>query len=162
MFNSIINSALFYTIAIIVVVIPFLWIIVKFTAKKSARKTKKKIEEITNSSPYRRPLVIQKPNNDFLARNQEKESERKIEEEKMLENTVMKYDPLGLVPEPVENKKIVGIVEPKGFWSKFVISQKIGYIMARMSAQEAGKGGFWTNLIKAQSMSQGKDQGRGR
>ena len=162
MLNSILNSFLFYLIAIPFIAIALLRLVIKMAAKKSAKKTKRRLEEIANSSPYRRPLTVPKPNNDFLARNQKKESEKQIEEEKNIENGVVKYDPMGLAPEPVEEKKIVGVVEPKGFWSKFVISQKIGYIIARMNAQESGKGGFWTHLIKAQSASQGKDQSRGR
>ncbi|MHC0449588.1 MAG: hypothetical protein ACRY3E_05885 [Candidatus Lariskella arthropodorum] len=77
---------------------------------------------------------------------------------------VTKYDPhmeKGKVQVEV-SEKIVGVVEPKGFWSKFIASQKIGYILARMSMQTAAENGFWVNLIKAQSASRGKNQGKGR
>lgn len=61
-----------------------------------------------------------------------------------------------------QSNKIVGLAKPKGFWSRFIMGEKLGYIMARIQAAENKKGGFWVNLINAQSMSQGKDQGRGR
>ena len=63
--------------------------------------------------------------------------------------------------EQKEAGKIVGLAEPQGFWSKFVMSQKMGFLLARMNSQDKS-GGFWANLIKAQDMSQGKDKGRGR
>ena len=61
-----------------------------------------------------------------------------------------------------EEGKIVGVVKPKGFWSKFIMSQKLGFMFARFTASENKGEGFWTNLIKAQDISQGKDKGRGR
>ena len=61
-----------------------------------------------------------------------------------------------------EEGKIVGVVEPKGFWSKFIMNQKLGFIFARVAASENKGEGFWTNLIKAQDISQGKDKGKGR
>ena len=80
MLNSILNSFLFYLIAIPFIAIALLRLVIKMAAKKSAKKTKRRLEEIANSSPYRRPLTVPKPNNDFLARNQKKESEKQIEE----------------------------------------------------------------------------------
>jgi len=127
---------------------------------KSKKKSEKKLQEIFDSSPYRNPKPLKKPDTDFLSRDKEKEME--LEESKA--SVVMKYDPHNLDIErhkDVNQTKIVGIAEPKGFWSKFVTSQKLGYIISRISTQDNGKG-FWVNLIKAQSMSQGKDQSRGR
>ena len=42
------------------------------------------------------------------------------------------------------------------------MSQKLGFILARLATSENKGEGFWTNLIKAQDISQGKDKGRGR
>lgn len=108
------------------------------------------------SSPYRKSQPIPKSNTDFLFRD--------IEQEKEKESKVIKYDHNNLsVENNKQETKIVGIAETKGFWSKFVMSQKLGYIIARMMAQDSSKGGgFWVNLIKAQSISQGKDQSRSR
>ena len=61
-----------------------------------------------------------------------------------------------------EEGKIIGIAEPKGFWSKFVMSQKLGFIFARLATSKNKSECFWTNWIKAQDISQGKDKGRCR
>lgn len=57
--------------------------------------------------------------------------------------------------------EIVGVTKPIGRWTKFVITQKLGYIIARMNAEQNDEG-YWVNLIKAQASAQGKDQSKGR
>lgn len=117
-----------------------------------------KVQSVLDASPYRKyntqplPLAL----NDPLARN--KVYEKRREEE--LNMGVVKYDP-NQEMEIEEKPQIVGLAEPKGFWTKFVMGQKMGYIKMRMSLQKEG-GSFWTTLIKAQAASQGKNQGRGR
>ena len=61
-----------------------------------------------------------------------------------------------------EETRIVGVAEPVGRWTKFVMKQKMGYIVARQAYQNRNQGGFWVNLIKAQAASQGKETARGR
>ncbi len=130
-----------------------------FISKTDQKKINKLVEEITNEYPFRKNnLQLVRPHNDPLARN--KLAEKRRQEE--LESLVTLYNPQSLSQQP-EEVKIVGLVEPKGFWSRFIMSQKLSYIMARVQFQNNSKSsGFWTNLIKAQAVSQGKDQGRGR
>jgi hypothetical protein len=42
------------------------------------------------------------------------------------------------------------------------MSQKMNFILAKIGASENKGQGFWTNFIKAQDTSQGKNKGRGR
>jgi hypothetical protein len=131
-----------------------------FISNADDKKVKGLLEEIENESPFRKsdPSAI-RPHNDPLARNKVYEKRRQEE----LESNVTIYDPKGLQKQNLhEETQIVGLVEPKGFWSRFVMSQKLGYIMARLNFQNNKSSGFWTNLIKAQAASQGKSQGRGR
>lgn len=133
----------------------------KFVSLRQQKKAEKHFSAVVNSSPYRKTERVPKPMNDFLLRNKEQE----VKKQEELSSAVTKYDPHGLHLEQAEEHEqtqVVGIVEPKGFWSKFVMSQKLGYIIARMGAQQSSDKGFWVKLIKAQSMSQGKDQSRGR
>jgi hypothetical protein len=127
----------------------------------STRKLNKYLTDVVGSSPYRKVEPMQKPQNDFLLRNIELEDKKQDK----LSSDVTKYDPHELGVEKTESheeSRIVGIAEPQGFWSKFVMSQKLGHILARLGAQQSSDKGFWVNLIKAQGMSQGKDQSRGR
>ena len=124
---------------------------------RSQKKSKKNPHQVMDSSPYRKSQLISKPHIDFLFYHKEREKEEQNK------SRVEKYDPNNLIIENNKQEtKIVGIAKPKGFWSKFIMSQKLGYIIARMTAQDSSKGGFWVNLIKAQSVYQGKDQSRGR
>ena len=125
------------------------------------RQSKKALNLIAESSPYsaKKPKHSRR-GDDFLSR--DKIAEKKKKEE--LEAGVVKYNPreqeLGETREQ-ESTKIVGIAEPVGFWSKFVMKQKIGFIIA-LGGLTGNKKGYWQNYIKAQAASQGKDQTRGR
>lgn len=116
-----------------------------------------KAEDINEISQYRKSNAeIPLPLNDPLARN--KVYEKRLAEK--LQNGVVKYDPnndLQLSEEP----QIVGLAEPQGFWTRFIMGQKLGYIKMRMSLQQKG-GSFWTTLVDAQAANQGKSKGRGR
>jgi len=102
-----------------------------------------------------------KKKNNLMSKNQNQElEEEKVRKVQGGEVVVQKYDPendLALT----EDQRVVGVVEPKGFWSRFIMAQKFQYIMQRMHIGKKGPG-FWANLIKAQSASQGRDQSRGR
>jgi len=114
-------------------------------------------QAILDASPYRKqsnPTPL--PLNDPLARNKVYEKRR----EEQMSKGVVKYDPNQEL-QMQEGPQIIGLAEPQGFWTKFIMGQKMGYIKMRMSLQN-DKGSFWTTLIKAQAASQGKDQGRGR
>ena len=118
----------------------------------------RRLEEINDKSPY--PDSKPKPlrPRDYLAKNKIREQQ----EQQELENAVMKYDPLGQAMEVgADDAQIVGVAKPVGFWTRFVMKQKLGFIVARAGLHSSKKG-YWANLIKAQASSQGKDQGRGR
>lgn len=117
----------------------------------------KSTQSILDASPYRKygnptPIAL----NDPLARNKVYEKRRA----EQMATGVTKYDPNQEL-QLEERPHIVGLAEPQGFWTRFVMGQKLGYIKMRMSLQNEG-GSFWTTLIKAQASGQGKDQGRGR
>ena len=128
--------------------------------KYHQRMSQRRMRALEEESPYRRKTPPPRTNrNDFLSR--DKLAEKKKQQE--IESGVVLYDPerrneIGRA----DDIEIVGVAEPKGFWSKFVMNQKIGYIMARANFQNKSQSGYWVNLIKAQAASQSKEQGRGR
>lgn len=124
----------------------------------------RRMKDIDENSQFRKKRDAKpKAEQDFLSKDVVREAKREKELEEMDMN-VVPYDPLG---QSVGNKnalddvQIVGMAKPVGMWTKFVSSQKLGFMVARMSLQSNDKG-YWVNLIKAQSMSQGKDQSKGR
>lgn len=136
--------------------IPFLVLMVFIFIKKINReKFDNRLKDIKENSPYRKTQNNIKPKNDFLFLEKE---ENKLDVDQELDKVEKIY------PKKIDKDegKVVGVVKPKGFWSKFVMSQKMGFIFARLAASENKGEGFWTNLIKAQDVSQGKDKGRGR
>lgn len=119
----------------------------------------RKIRKIEEESPFRHKKSPPRTNrNDFLSR--DKIAEKKKHEEMATGVTVYNEKENALAQ--ADDIEIVGVAKPVGFWSKFIMNQKAGYIMARMSFQNKNSKGYWVNLIKAQSSSQGKDQSRGR
>ena len=146
-----------YILGIILVFIVILWnfIIIASNVLESSKnkKASKKTKAILASSPYRKPPP--KKTKEYRAKDKVLENKQKEETKEGLVNKEKKELQKG------DDTTIVGLAEPKGFWSKFIMGQKLGFIMARLGAQKKG-GGFWTNLIKAQASSQGKDQSRGR
>lgn len=119
----------------------------------------KRLAAINEQSPYRAKPKPFKSDKDHLSK--DRIQEKKIQEE--LENSVSKYNPRGIKLDSVEQQiEIVGVAKPVGFWSRFVMNQKIGFIVARAGLQSDSKKGYWENLIKAQAASQSKDQGKGR
>lgn len=138
----------------IIAIVFFAYLANRYTVLISA----KRLQEINEHSPYRGNKPKPKKPQDHLAKNKIKEQQ----EEQELEKAVMKYDPLGQSMEAIgDDARIVGVAEPIGFFTRFVMKQKLGFIVARAGLQSSKKG-YWVNLIKAQAASQGKDQGRGR
>ena len=136
--------------------IPFLLLMVFIFIKKiNKKKFNNRMKDIKENSPYRKTQNNIKPKNDFLFLEKE-ENELNFDQEL---DKVEKISPRKI---DKDEGKVVGVVKPKGFWSKFIMSQKMGFIFARLAASENKGEGFWTNLIKAQDVSQGKDKGRGR
>ncbi|AIF81199.1 hypothetical protein I862_03190 [endosymbiont of Acanthamoeba sp. UWC8] len=153
------QNLIYIIIAASILILLLIIVISILISKSDQKKVNKLVEEIVNESPFRKsdPKAL-RPHNEPLARNKLAE---KLKQEEM-ESAVSIYNPKGL-DKQFEDVKIVGLAEPKGFWSRFIMGQKMSYIMARLQFQNnAPNNGFWTNLIKAQSASQGKDQGRGR
>jgi hypothetical protein len=77
-------------------------------------------------------------------------------------------DPLQrIAPEHEQTKddvKIVGVAQPVGFWTKFVMGEKGEHISALLEAnqsKETGKG-FWQAFVTAQRSFAGKMRGGGR
>jgi hypothetical protein len=129
------------------------------------RLLKAKMEEIDSASQYRRTKPRPKKNDEFLSKDKKKEAKKELEEKEIELSGVVPYDPLGQSvgkTRQQEQVNIVGFSEPVGVWTKFVMKQKLGFMLARMSMQNNNDKGYWVNLIKAQSASQGKDQSRGR
>ena len=146
---------------ILLIIVIILIVGIRLLSFRHQKKVKKHLNSVISSSPYRKTEHMPTPLNDFLLRSKEQE----VKKQEELSSGVVKYDPHGLYAEQAEQheqSQVVGVAEPKGFWSKFIMSQKLGYIIARMGAQHSSDKGFWVKLIKAQSMSQGKDQSRGR
>jgi hypothetical protein len=75
------------------------------------------------------------------------------------------YDPeeKGLAAAKKDDLQIVGVAKPVGFWSRLIRNQKLGFMIALAGLQHnPSSKGYWVNLIKAQAISQGKEQGKGR
>lgn len=124
----------------------------------------RRIKDIEDSSVYRKKKQHPSKKTDFRSRDKKEEKKR---EDKILSGVEL-YDPnmqqVSTSRGREEGVKIVGLAKPVGFWSKFVMSQKMGYLMARMQFQHQDKSqkGYWESLIKAQAASQSKEQGKGR
>ena len=148
----------------------FYFIAILFFAIKALRLKKqfdKTLSDIHSTSPYRKQKKDPLPNNknDFLKKDKEEEIEKAQEEEKNM--SISKSQGVEIIPkenkqEMTKDSEIVGVATPKGFWTKFIMSQKLGFILGRISGQNVSGQGFWANLVKAQAASQGKEKGRGR
>jgi hypothetical protein len=137
-----------------------------YLAKKyRANRVQAQMDEIDAASQYRRQHHHKpKSHKDYRAKDKILEEKKVKELQEAQEMGVVRYDPLGREPthrEP-EKTEIIGLAKPVGFWSKFIMNQKLGFILARMSLQHNNKNGYWVNTIKAQASSHGKNQGKGR
>jgi hypothetical protein len=152
-------------IAIIVlgIVIGIMSLFAHLANKYYARVQRKRLQAIDEASPYRykKPPPLKSHKDDFRVK--DKVAEKRKQEE--VERGVVRYDPNeqeAASQSQNQDVEIVGLAKPVGFWSKFVMSQKLGFIMARMNLQKSSGNGYWVNLIKAQASSQSKEQGKGR
>jgi hypothetical protein len=147
----------------------------------SRSHSRKRMSSIYNASPYRQEENKKKKHNnkpdEYKERNEEKEkaifnkqqnyykkfSEEEIDEEdiELEEGEVSVYNEKKQQIGGKDDTTIVGIAEPTGFWSKFVMSQKMGFLMQFQQQMNKGRSGFWVNLINAQARSQSKEKGRG-
>ncbi|RZI47359.1 hypothetical protein EDM53_02350 [Rickettsiales endosymbiont of Peranema trichophorum] len=147
-----------YLVAIPVVVTLLLLVLIKvYNHKRSINK--KGARTVNFSKRFTRPSLPAEP----PAR--DKVYEKQTQDQ--LNHSLVNVEQYNVQERPKEEQqeevRIVGVVKPQGFWTKFIMSQKLQYIMARLNIQSSSKkGGFWVNLIKAQAVSQGKDQSRGR
>lgn len=141
-----------------------LFLYLYFSTLNVKARSKKALKKIDEKSPYRKSPPPRMPHNRLYAKVKDKEKELKeLSEEKDYALGLQKYEEQGVeVQEVGDQVEIVGLAEPKGFWSRFIMNQKGKFIMARLNMQKSSDKGFWTNLIKAQSIQQGKSQGRGR
>lgn len=150
---------IFASISIILV---WLMLLAK-SAKKSSQKAM--FSDIYRKSPYRNPHYSK--SDEFLMRERKTEklaqegrdiSGHQFVKVKRISSSGREYD----TPSSISETRIVGIAEPKGFWSRFILGQKLGYIMARLGAVNKKGDGFWVNLINAQDIGRGRGEGRGR
>lgn len=152
-------EVLLYLILITVIAVPVAFLLSwRLKARYSKKIGKKALKVIDAESPYRQKKIDARKTDEMRSKQKNKEKEKEE-----LETGVRVYDPHGLEAERnIEEVEIVGLAEPKGFWSNFIRSQKLRYILNRLSAQNKGNKGFWVNLIKAQAASKGKESARGR
>lgn len=154
---------LLISITVLIAIVVSAIIFLSYMAKKYRdMMSRRRIALIEESSPFKskRPKPLMSNKDDFRAK--DVKAEQKLESE--IVRGVVKYDPHGRneIETRAEQVDIVGIAEPKGFWSKFIMNQKLGFIMARINAQKSNNKGYWVNLIKAQDSSRSFEQGRGR
>ena len=149
-------------------VLLFIYFVLKLIIHRNNNKNQ--LTTVENKK-YNENTKLYNKDDDLLSKN--KETEKKIEEEISSNVKKVTRDAKGRLIEEKEspiskefleekNSKIVGLAKPHGFWTKFIMAQKMGYIMARMNMQEQQGEGFWVNFIKAKANSQGRDQSRGR
>lgn len=157
-------------ISIFSVVIFLFFLGMLIASKVSDSKTKKKIDEIYTSSQLRqKDQPQQKPSDEFKARDERKEIVTGKAVSKEYEKFQAKEEDFqeGLVKvekevAPPSETVIVDIAKPVGFWSRLIMSQKLGFMMAmKNQMNKNNKHGYFVNLIKAQSQGQSKEKGRG-
>lgn len=150
--------------ALLLLIVGFFAYIYSSTLNVKVR-SKRAIKNIDEKSQYRKSPPPRKPHNELYAKVKDKKMEEKAQSaEKAYTLGLQKYGEQGIELEGVgEEVEIVGLAEPVGFWSRLVMGQKVKFIAARMNLmQQNKKVGAWQVFIQAQSMSQGKSQGRGR
>ncbi len=156
---------IFTTLALLLIVLVLVMAFFAYMSSKYQNLlNQRRIKDIHDSSVYRKKKPHPSKKTDFRSR--DKKAEKKQRDAQL--SGVELYDPnmqqVATSRGVDQGVKIVGLAKPVGFWSKFVMSQKMGYLMARMQFQHQDKNqkGYWENLIKAQAASQSKEQGRGR
>ncbi len=148
---------------IVFIVIMFFFIGIYIATKVSKVNSKRKMAQIYEASSFREKKA--KPSDDFKARDERKE----IVTGKVQSEQYQKYTRLNEATVEIEKDTaskdeavIVDFVKPVGFWSKLIMSQKMGFLIAmRHQMSRKNKQGYFVNLIHAQSRSQSKEKGRG-
>lgn len=147
------------SVAFIVLMAIFNYLANAYQLRQSANSVKRHKQALDE---FRRQPPPSKRTDDHLSR--DKVAEKKKQEE--LETGVMLYNPdldITLSSPEQEQVQIVDVAKPVGFWSEFIMKQKMGFILARMSLSgQKNDKSYWVNLVKAQDASQSKDQKRGR
>lgn len=155
-------------VAVILSIVGSMWFFSYLANKYMERQREKRLRAIDEASPYK--PNAKKPGPIKLT-DELKSKDRGLEKIKkeQQESAVTRYNPneqeVSSPNKEREEEVIVGVAKPVGMWSKFIMKQKLGFILALgglQSGQDKGSKGYWQNLIKAQGFSQGKDQGRGR
>lgn len=152
-------------IALILSLIGAMWFFSYLATKYSERARDKRLRAIDESSPYK--TQPKKPGPIKLT-DELKSKDRGLEKikQEQKESAVTRYNPneQEVSQSREDDTVVVGVAKPVGIWSKFIMKQKLGFILAMGGLQSKDKSSksYWTNLIKAQGASQGKDQGRGR
>jgi predicted Holliday junction resolvase-like endonuclease len=149
-------------ISIIIVLVLVIVLAILSGGLRLLNKVKKskedKVGAVLKKSPYRKPPPIKRPNNEILQRDRDKEKE--IEEAKY--DQVTRYQEDEIEKEvATEQAQIVDVVKPVGFWTRFIMSQKINFMIAHIKGQRNGTG-YWQALVNAQAAFQGKNKGKGR
>lgn len=148
---------------VFVLVIGIMSLFAYLANKYSERATRKKLQLINDSSPFRgkKPLTPKPRKDDFRAK--DKITEKRKQEESAKE--LARYDPNAQVVQETSQKdevQIVGVAKPVGRWSSFISKQKLGFILTMMNLQKSSKQGYWVTMIKAQDAWRGKGKGQGR
>lgn len=130
--------------------------------------SKRRFKAIDQSLEYRKqtkPKPYGKKTDDLRSKDRGREKQIQETKEVSMDTGVEVYQPEGRDLARGDDKQIVGIAQPVGRFSKFIMQQKLGFILAMGGLQSLSggkKNGFWVNLIKAQAASRGKGQGQGR
>lgn len=150
---------LFLLITILMLLICFK-IVASILRYRSNAKARRLIEDIFSSSVYRKkdyyPPIA---HNDFLAK--DKVMEKKKQEQLEKEGVTL-YQPEVVAKEQAEfmEDRIIGVMKPIGFWTRFIRNEKLGYIVNMLSAKREGTG-KWVSYILAQAQSnRGKGMGK--
>ncbi len=170
------NILILIACSFVLVIVLFFFIGLYVAAAISKKRTKKSFNDIYDASPYRqdRKKPVAKKSDEFQSRDERKEvvtGKAKSQDYIKLQQKEFELEnEEGLVkvekdikPE-LRNKDetvIVGISQPVGFWSRLIMSQKLGFLMSFQHQMKQNKGGYFVNLVKAQARSQGKEKGRG-
>ena len=149
-------------------VVLFFFLGISIQAKASDLKAKKKLNEIYEASQLRKKDKP-KPSDEFKSRDGRKEivtgQAVSKEYEKFREKEVEFQEGLVKVEKKLTLKDdtvIVDVAKPVGFWSRLIMSQKLGFMMAlKQQMNKNHNNGYFVNLMKAQARSQSKEKGRG-
>jgi len=152
---------LFIIGAIFGLVVASMFIFSRMADQYYSAMSRRRIKKAQSKSPYNKKDPPKKPKRDdeFIS----KDKVREAKKQSALDRGVSVYNPRGQEAQlSADDSQIVDVVKPVGRWSSFIMKQKMGFILAMGGLSGNKKGGFWTNLIKAQAASRGKGESKGR